>query len=247
MKRKMAFSWFSPTSPAEQSSEETEVQTTERKIRSILNKLTPQNFDALVCKFQELGINCEEKLQRFIHLVFEKVVDEPGLSYACARVFQELAKHKVPSSADPSKKASFRKLFITRCQKEFERDYTDRIAEGDEGQAPRRSLGIICLIGELYNLKMLCARIMHECMIKLLASSNEHSLESLCKLLITAGKNLENETNRRLAAPDPTVGIRHFDHYFKGMAEIIEGKQTSSRVRFMLQDLIDLRRDGWRP
>ena len=54
-------------------------------------------------------------------------------------------------------------------------------------------------------------------------------------------------SNRRLAAPDPTVGIRHFDHYFKGMAEIIEGKQTSSRVRFMLQDLIDLRRDGWRP
>ena len=46
--------------------------------------------------------------------MFEKAVDEPGFSSAYARMCQELAKNEVPSTADPSKKASFRKLLITR-------------------------------------------------------------------------------------------------------------------------------------
>ena len=54
---------------------------------------------------------------RCIQLVFEKAVDEPGFSSAYARMCQELAKNEVPSSDDPNKKASFRKLLITRCQK----------------------------------------------------------------------------------------------------------------------------------
>ena len=41
-------------------------QTLERKARAILNKLTPQKFDTLVGKFQELGINTEDKLQRCV-------------------------------------------------------------------------------------------------------------------------------------------------------------------------------------
>ena len=42
----------------------------------------------------------------FVQLVFEKAVDEPGLSSAYARMCQELAKNEVPSSADPTKKAN---------------------------------------------------------------------------------------------------------------------------------------------
>lgn len=35
--------------------------------------------------------------------------------------------------------------------------------------------------------------------------------------------------------------------YFDIMAEVISSKKTSSRVRFMLQDVIDLRRNKWVP
>ena len=37
------------------------------------------------------------------------------------------------------------------------------------------------------------------------------------------------------------------DVYFAEMANVIEGKQTSARIRFRLQDLIDLRRRHWVP
>ena len=55
-----------PAKAGEENGEETEMQTLERKARSILNKLTPQKFDTLIGKFQELGVNTEEKLQRWV-------------------------------------------------------------------------------------------------------------------------------------------------------------------------------------
>ena len=60
------------------------------------------------------------------------------------------------------------------------------------------SLGNIHFIGELYKLKMLTARVIHECVKRLLKEIDEESLESLCRLLTTLGKELELETNSRL-------------------------------------------------
>ena len=48
-------------------------------------------------------------------------------------------------------------------------------------------------IGELFKLKMLTEHIMHECVFKLLSSKDEESLECLCKLLRTIGKELDSE------------------------------------------------------
>ena len=45
----------------------------ERKVRAILNKLTPQNFDTLVEKFKLLPIENEQQLKSCIELIFEKV------------------------------------------------------------------------------------------------------------------------------------------------------------------------------
>ncbi len=45
---------------------------------------------------------------------------------------------------------------------------------------------------------MLTARIMHECVQKLLKYDDEESLECLCRLLTTVGKDLELETNQKL-------------------------------------------------
>lgn len=66
-------------------------------------------------------------------------------------------------------------------------------------KARRRSLGNIRFIGELYKLKMLTARIMHECIKKLIKTTDEESLECMCRLLTTVGKDLEQETNERIS------------------------------------------------
>ena len=60
-------------------------------------------------------------------------------------------------------------------------------------KARRRSLGNIKFIGELFKLKMLTEAIMHDCVVKLLKNHDEESLECLCRLLATIGKDLDFE------------------------------------------------------
>lgn len=45
-----------------------------RKVRGILNKLTPQKFQTLTQQIIDLDINTEDRLKGTIDLVFEKVM-----------------------------------------------------------------------------------------------------------------------------------------------------------------------------
>ncbi|XP_020914522.1 eukaryotic translation initiation factor 4 gamma 1 [Exaiptasia diaphana] len=83
---------------------------------------------------------------------------------------------------------------------------------------------------------MLTESIMHDCIIKLIKSNDEESFECLCKLLTTIGKDLDH----------PKAKPR-MDQYFEQMKKIIVQKKTSSRCRFMLQDVVDLRSNNWVP
>lgn len=96
---------------------------------------------------------------------------------------------------------------------------------------------IICFFaGELFKQQMLTVNIMLRCLNKLLDNKDEESLECLCKLLTTIGKELESKNN------DLTL-------IFNAMKDIADKKsyRVSSRIRFMLQDVIDLRGAKWQP
>ncbi|XP_060762531.1 eukaryotic translation initiation factor 4 gamma 1a [Neoarius graeffei] len=231
-----------------------------RRVRSILNKLTPQMFQQLMKQVTELTIDTEERLKGVIDLIFEKAISEPNFSVAYANMCRCLMGLKVPTSDKPGATVNFRKLLLNRCQKEFEKDKDDdeifeqkqkeldaateeevrqRLNEELEeakDQARRRSLGNIKFIGELFKLKMLTEPIMHDCIVKLLKNHDEESLECLCRLLSTIGKDLDFEK----AKP-------RMDQYFHQMEKIIKERKTSSRIRFMLQDVLDLRRNNWVP
>ena len=92
----------------------------ERNVQAILNKLTPQNFDKLVAEFKVLKIDTVPKLEAFVELIFEKAVDEHEFSQTYARMCKVLTDKMVTNSQKPM---NFKRLMITRCQKEFERDY----------------------------------------------------------------------------------------------------------------------------
>ncbi|KAG1932736.1 eukaryotic translation initiation factor 4 gamma 1 isoform X2 [Pimephales promelas] len=231
-----------------------------KRVRSVLNKLTPQMFQPLMKQVTELTIDTEERLKGVIDLIFEKAISEPNFSVAYANMCRCLMGLKVPTTDKPGVSVNFRKLLLNRCQKEFEKDKDDDetfekkqkeldAATGDEvkqrlkeeledakDKARRRSLGNIKFIGELFKLKMLTETIMHDCIVKLLKNHDEESLECLCRLLSTIGKDLDFEK----AKP-------RMDQYFHQMEKIIKERKTSSRIRFMLQDVIDLRRNNWVP
>ncbi|XP_063767483.1 eukaryotic translation initiation factor 4 gamma 3 isoform X3 [Eleginops maclovinus] len=257
-----------------------EVQNTQelfKKVRSILNKLTPQKFNQLMKQVTDLTIDTEERLKGVIDLVFEKAIDEPSFSVAYGNMCRCLATLKVPMTDKPNTTVNFRKLLLNRCQKEFEKDKVDDVVferkqkeldsaasttererlqeelEEAKDKARRRSIGNIRFIGELFKLKMLTEAIMHDCVVKLLKNHDEESLECLCRLLTTIGKDLDFEKakfqcileQRSLRSELQADQSPRMDQYFNQMEKIVKERKTSSRIRFMLQDIIDLRLHNW--
>lgn len=58
-----------------------------KEARSILNKLTPENFDRLKGKFLELKLEDKEnRVDAVINVLFEKAIDEPAFSASYAKM-----------------------------------------------------------------------------------------------------------------------------------------------------------------
>ncbi|ESO01120.1 hypothetical protein HELRODRAFT_134242, partial [Helobdella robusta] len=234
-----------------------------RKVRSILNKLTPQKFDTLIQQVHDLSIDTEEKLKGCIKLIFEKAIGEPSYSIAYAQMAKSLNNLRVHMDEQPSETVTFRKLLLNQCQKEFEKDKLEEIdlekmtlqieqstsekeklqlteaKQQAENVAKRRSIGNIRFIGELYKLKMLTDNIMFECINRLLKYSNdEDNVECLCRLLITIGFDLDN------ANP---LSKQRLNQTFEELKSISYSKSISSRIKFMIQDVLELRENDWVP
>lgn len=261
-----------------------------KKVRGILNKLTPEKFDPLLEQLQALNINNSEKLSNVISLVFEKAIDEPNFSSAYAALCKKLSapiqeenerkRREEGSNAGAQKQGGaaqtdFKKELLNKCQKEFDNHVADENSmrqkltpleteisettdpnrklelraqlEEEERKLRRRSVGTVRFIGELYQQGMLVTNIMDWCINALLRIRTEEKLECLCKLLTTVGKKMEQKT------PDEAWNAkqcRDLTEQFKAMEKIASDKKSpkiSSRVRFMLLDVIELRRNKWVP
>ncbi|MQL98938.1 hypothetical protein Taro_031655 [Colocasia esculenta] len=229
-----------------------EEESKQRQLKAILNKLTPQNFDRLFQQVKEVNIDNGGTLSGVISQIFDKALMEPTFCEMYANFCFHLA-GALPDFSEDNEKITFKRLLLNKCQEEFERgereeNEANRDEEGEvkqsteerEGKrikARRRMLGNIRLIGELYKKRMLTERIMHECIKKLLGNyqdPDEENIEALCKLMSTIGEMIDHPKAKE-----------HMDAYFDRMAKLSTNQKLSSRVRFMLRDSIDLRRNKW--
>ncbi|XP_038075420.1 eukaryotic translation initiation factor 4 gamma 1-like isoform X4 [Patiria miniata] len=241
-------------------SDEEEAKTKDlfKKINALLNKLTPNNFQKLKAKAMDYPIDTEERLKGVIDLVFQKAINESSFSRTYAELCRDLSQLKVPA-ASGNGMVQFRTLLINRCQKEFEKEKSDEQEEKLEREKiaklpadqrtsaledlalkliknKQRMLGNIRFIGELFKLQMLIEQIMHDCIFKLLCSKDDESLECMSHLMSTIGKILDHEKAKN-----------RIDQYFHQIRNLISNKKTSARIRFMLQDVTDLRMRHWIP
>jgi translation initiation factor 4G len=225
----------------------------QRQLKGILNKLTPQNFEKLFAQVKEVNIDSVATLNGVISQIFDKALMEPTFCEMYANFCFHLA-GALPDFSEDNKKITFKRLLLNKCQEEFERGEREE-AEADKTEedgeikqtteereakrirARRRMLGNIRLIGELYKKRMLTERIMHECIKKLLGNyedPDEENIEALCKLMSTIGEMIDHPKAKE-----------HMDAYFDIMHKLSTSQKLSSRVRFMLRDSIDLRKNKW--
>lgn len=77
---------------------------------------------------------------------------------------------------------------------------------------------------------------MKSCVVKLLKVGTEEKLEYLCELLTTVGERMEKKTN---------VLPSHFQTMQQIALDENQSNKISSRVRSMLLDVIELRKNKW--
>lgn len=244
----------------------------QRKVKSNLNKMTPNNFDKISGQILAIAHQSKDEtdgrsLRQVIQLTFEKATDEAHWAEMYAQFCKRMLEAMSPEIKDESIRdkngaivtggALFRKYLLTRCQTEFERGWKMDLGEkpeDEEGEvkevtmlsdeyykaaaAKRRGLGLVRFIGELYKLQMLTERIMHECVKKLVdyeSTPDEAEVESLTSLLKTIGGQLDNSEK----------GHQVMDVYFVRINQMIAIPDLPSRLRFMLMDIVDLRKANW--
>ncbi|PJF16854.1 hypothetical protein PSACC_03344 [Paramicrosporidium saccamoebae] len=102
----------------------------------------------------------------------------------------------------------------------------------------RRVLGNMKFIGELYMVGLIPPKIMHTVIQELLTdivNPEEEEVESVCRLIPTIGAML-----------DTPESSSYWAKYIERLRGLSVNTKLPTRVRFMLQDLLELRANGWK-
>jgi hypothetical protein len=153
---------------------------------------------------------------------------------------------------------------ITQCQKEFERhkeesivfnDIEEKLREienlpeqqkleekarldNEHDQVQNRAIGTVKFLGVLFMVDMLTVKIMRACIEMLLQEVTEEKIERVCVLMTTIGWKMEQLDGRQI-----------LDKYFQQLHEMLHPNHKivmSSRIKFEIQNLEDLRNSQWK-
>ncbi|KAG8788043.1 hypothetical protein FRC12_014977 [Ceratobasidium sp. 428] len=115
----------------------------DRKVKSLLNKLTMDKFDSISDQIIEWANKSEQEkdgstLMQVIKLIFEKAKDEAGFSEMYARLCRKMMERVSPNVQDETIRNAegqpitggllFRKYLLNRCQEDFERGWSAKEA-----------------------------------------------------------------------------------------------------------------------
>jgi len=237
-------------------------------------KFDPISLQVLEWANKSANENDGMTLKLVIKQIFEKATDEAHWSSMYARLCLLLMERLDPAITEEieGKPVSggllFRKYLVGRCQVDFESGWKARedaanaaaaksaedkaqLAKQEENEgeaamlsdeyyaaqkAKRRGLGLVQLIGELYKLGMIGKGVIRTCFQRLLANiedPDEEDIESTVKLLTTVGSSYEKNSHDNMVA------------VFDRLDTVMRGDATTSRIKFMIMDINDLRRANW--
>ena len=193
------------------------------KMRSILNKLSDDNFLILVEEIKKLEINETQYLDKLAEFIFTKALDEPKFCIRYAKLAYEFASCKDYNTPT----LSFRKLTIKRCQIKF----------AELPKANRENAkGCMMFIGELYNYNLIPIKIIMYCFGELMKQNggqsftSEYSIECIFMFMKVIGERLWILHN------DESVQL------FEKFSVLLKNDKLSNKEKFCVMDIIDLKK-----
>lgn len=217
-------------------------------MKSILNKFTLEKFDDLYKQLVDCGISTEEHCRILMMEVFEKATMQHHFiemyTLLCVNLSEWFAAHV--------KVGNFKRVLLDQCQASFEANLRPpkELAETPKAATPEeeeelnekrlkwkmRMMGNIRLVGNLLTKKMVASKVLISCAEELLANPSPSTLEPLASLLTATGKEFDVSSYKFHT---------QFCDIFSRLKKLIKDKNLPNRTRFLLQDVLDLRADGW--
>ena len=236
-----------------------------------LEKLTVQFLEALgVSSIKETGDGttedenneevglCQNLLKDSMSLVLEKAMTEPHFAELYAGFSSKLSVAHT----------GFRNVLLALCKEKFDeahKEEEDNMADNESKKAKlqkKKSIGLMRFIGELYKNQLMKGRIMVSCLQLLLCPDDEEKLECYTQLMITIGGRLHQTIEKHAStSPDAKAATVELDNLWRktySMAgrpcprklvkkDFIGPTAPSNRIKFLLQDLVDLKENDWIP
>lgn len=244
-------------------------ETVQRKVKSNLNKMTPENFEKISNQILEIAAQSKDEqdgrtLRQVIQLTFEKATDEAHWAAMYAKFCKRMLETMSPEVKDVtitdkngnvvSGGALFRKYLLNRCQEDFEHGWAVEMPKPKEGESKETAM----LSDEYYKAMAIKRRglglvqFIGE-LFKLGMLTERIMHECVRKLLDFQGEpdEAEIESLSKLlrtigASLDSTEkGMMMMNAYFERISTLVETPDLPSRLQFMLMDIIDLRRSRW--
>ncbi|GAW83336.1 eukaryotic translation initiation factor 4 gamma [Plasmodium gonderi] len=226
----------------------------ERQIKSLLNKLTVENFPIItekMCQIMDSRTSIDE-IQTVVNEVINKAVLEHDWSEMYADVCQAL-KWRSPNF-EMKKKSSFEIALLKKIQEEYENlpstfestmkeklknDENEEELSFVEQKQKKRLFGIVKLIGELFQRQIVSISIVISIAHDLLIAYDEpkeYCIEAFLQLIYSTGFFIDKMEKYK----------NILDTWFGRLKELQRKKMYSKRIKFVIQDVFDLRLSEWR-
>uniref|UniRef100_A0A8C9GDZ4 Probable cyclin-dependent serine/threonine-protein kinase DDB_G0292550 n=1 Tax=Piliocolobus tephrosceles TaxID=591936 RepID=A0A8C9GDZ4_9PRIM len=226
----------------------------ERQTKSLLNKLTVENFSIITDKICQIvsAITDMEEIQIVVNEIINKAVLEHEWSEMYADVCLVL-KWRSPHF-EHKKKSTIEVALLKKIQKEYENlpisfectskeklknDENEIELSYVEQKEKKKLFGIVKLIGELFQRKIVSVQIImtiaHDLLIRY-KEPKEYCIEAFLQLIYSTGFFIEKMQNSK----------NSLDTWFGRLKELQRKKMYSKRIKFVIQDVFDLRLSDWR-
>ena len=178
--------------------------------KSLLNKLTPTNFDQIY-----------EKIKPLLTPDTSKDLSSLLLAKACQEIKYSETYAKLSKALQLSYER-FRDDLLISCQQVFESDSWENCESMIE---KKRLLGLVAFIGQLLNVRLLSTKVLLICCQQLLDKNNEIAAEGLCFLLSSFSTAFTGRYKE--LAHDMVLKLE------------TQAKSFPARIRFLVIDLVE--------
>ena len=238
-----------------------------RNLRILLNKLSKDNFARISDSILNNFAYNTEIMGELAHILFNKCVKEHNyIDVYMKLVDQLLRKFKVPKGKEADKTGqvlNFKKMFIDNCQSTFEEKSTEEfmkalpsdLDEEEKKQKKRqRMFGNTKLIGQLFIRGVIPEIVVKNCLDRLFKDIKEDNVENVCHLLTTIGRKMYEkfafDAQQTTSTKKPKIRLKNlnkesFDDYVDRLITLKQADGITSRVKFMIQDVIDAKNEDW--